>query len=201
MKTYIKNLIASTLSLVILAGITTSAKADSGLTVLNNVKKVNKVNVAGNVNLILVQSADEHVKVYDSYYEKNALVQEKDGELRISSYEKQPLTVVVYTSNISAISASDNATVSTYGKLSVLDLDVTLNDQATAVLNTNTITLNTTVKGNADLTLAGNSLDYNAVVNNISKINMTAFSAANVNLQSQNAIPAYNNLLNSAIAE
>ncbi len=202
MNTSIKNLIAATLTVVVLAGATLTTKAnDKPVTVLSDVKKVNKINVSGNVELILVQSDDESVKVYDNYYTKNALVQQKDGELRISSYEKQTLTVVVYVSNLSSITASDNATVKTNGKFSALALDVNLNDNAKAILNTNTISLNTNVKGNADLTLTGSTLEYSAVVNNSSKVSMNDFAAESSNIRSQNVTATAFKSLALTIAE
>ena len=186
MKTSIKNLIAVTLTLVVLTSTSLITRADDqAVTVLSDVKKVNKISVSGNVELILVQSADESVKVYDKYYTKNALVQQKAGELRISSYDKEKLTVVVYVSNLSSITASENATVRTHGKFSALDLEVNLNNNSTAILNTNTISLNTNVKGNAVLTLSGTTEEYNAVVNSLSKVNMNEFVAENSNIRSQ----------------
>ncbi|MES2651181.1 MAG: DUF2807 domain-containing protein [Bacteroidota bacterium] len=197
MKIAIKNLIAATLTLVVLTSATLTTKADdNAVTVLTDVKKVNKINVSGNVELILVQSADESVKVYDNYYTKNALVQQKGSELRVSSYEKETLIVVVYVSNLSSITASENATVKTHGKFSALDLDVTLNNNSKAILNTNTLSLNTNVKGNAVLTLTGSTIDYNAVVNNLSKVSMNDFVAETSNIRSQNvnAIASVNSL-------
>jgi len=187
MNTSIKNLIAAVLTLVVLTSTTMITKADDNkVTVLADVKKVSKINVSGNVELILVQSADESVKVYDNYYTNNALVQQKDGELRVSSYNKEKLTVVVYVSNLSSITASDNALIKTFGKFSALDLAVNLSDNAQADLNTNTISLNTNVKGNADLTLTGSTLAYTASLNNISKVNMNAFVAESSSVRSQN---------------
>ncbi len=188
MKTSIKNLIAATLTLVVLTSATLTTKADdNAVTVLSDVKKVNKINVSGNVELILVQSADESVKVYDNYYTKNALVQQKGSELRVSSYEKETLIVVVYVSSLSSITASENATVKTHGKFSTLDLEVNLDNNSKAILNTNTLSLNTNVKGNATLTLTGNALEYNAIVNNLSKVNMNDFIAETSTIRSQNA--------------
>jgi len=203
MKTSIKNLIAATLTLVVLASATLTTKAnDNTVTVLSDVKKVNSINVSGNVELILVQSADESVKVYDNYYTKNALVQQKNGELRISSYEKETLTVVVYVSNLSSITASENAVVKTHGKFSALDLQVNLKDSSIAILNTNTISINTTLKGNASLTLTGSTSDYSAIVNNLSKVNMNNFVAESSNIRSQNEnIAPRVNALNALNAE
>lgn len=190
MKPFIKNIVAATLTLGILTSATLATKADDhAITVLADVKKVTKIDVSGNVELILVQSANESVKVYDNYYTKNALVQQKDGELRVSSYEKEPLTVVVYVSNLSSITASDNATVKTHGKFSTLDLTVDLNDHAKAILNTNTISLNTNVKGSANLSLSGYTTDYNAVMNSSSKVSMNDFVAESTNIRSKNVNP------------
>ena len=186
MKTSIKNLIAATLTLVILTGPAITVKANDNTTVLADVKKVNKINVSGNVELILVQSADESVKVYDSYYTKNALVQQKDGELRVSNYNKETLTVVVYVTNLSSITASDNATVRTHGKFGALDLSVSLKDNATADLNTSAVSLTTNIKDNANLTLSGSAFDYTAVVGSVAKINMNDFAAENSDIRSQN---------------
>jgi hypothetical protein len=202
MNTSIKNLIAATFTLVVLMSTTIMVKADdSKVTVLTDVKKVNKINVSGNVDLILVQSATESVKVYDDYYANNALVQQKDNELRISSYNAEKLTVVVYVSNLTSITASENASVKTFGKFSALDLAVNLTDNAKAELNTNTISLNTNVKGNADLTLTGSTLEYNALLNNISKVNMNAFVAENSLIRSQNVVAAPVKALDLSITE
>lgn len=203
MKTSIKNLIATSIACLTLLAAAPMVKADAGnMTILKEVKKVNRVNVAGNVNLILVQSNDEHVKIYDNYYQKNAYIQERDGELRISSYDKETLTVVVYVKNLNSLTASDNAKVSTFGQLSTLELNVTLKDNAKANLNTNTITLNTNLSGSSDLVLAGASLDYMASINQSAKVNMDTFAASNVEFKTKNTVSSpIQGLAIKAIAE
>jgi hypothetical protein len=187
MKTSIKTIIALALTTAVISGTTLAAKAnDNQITVLSETKKIDKINVAGNVEVILVQSANESVKVYDNYYSKNALVQQQNGELRISSFDKKPLTVVVYVASLSSITASNNATVKTNGVFNTLGLDVTLNDKASAHLNTNTVNLFTKVNGQANLTLTGSTEDYYAVMGSVAKLNMAQFSALSTNIQSQN---------------
>jgi hypothetical protein len=188
MKNSIKNLIALSLTVVALTGsaLVTKAADNEKQTVLTDVKKVSKINVSGNVELILVQSADENVKVYNDYYASNALVQQKNGELRISSFNKETLTVIVYVTNLTSITASDNATVKTSGKFSTLNLDVNLNDKATANLNTSTISLNANVTGQANLTLSGTTEDYYAVLGSLAKLNMNQFAAENTDIKTQN---------------
>ncbi|RZK51380.1 MAG: hypothetical protein EOO87_17780 [Pedobacter sp.] len=189
MKTSIKTLIALTLTGLVLTSATVNVKAADNtqqVTTLSEVKKVNKINVSGNVELILVQSADESVKVYDNYFSKNALVQQKDGELRISSFNKETLTVVVYVSNLNEITAANNATVRTAGKFNTLDLEVNLKDNATAKLNTNTISLSTNVSGQANLTLSGSTMAYDAILGSVAKVNMEQFAAESTSIKSQN---------------
>ena len=193
MKNSIKNLAAAlTLTGVLFTGSAFANKTTDNpqVTVLAEVKKVNKINVAGNVELILVQSADESVKVYDNYFSKNALVQQKDGELRISSFEKETLTVVVYAAQINEITASNDASVKTFGKFNGLDLSVNLKDNASAQLNTNTISLTTNINGNANLTLSGTTETLNAVLGSVAKVNMDNFAAQSTSIKSKNVMVA-----------
>lgn len=188
MKTSIKTLIALTITTLALTLSTVNVQAaDSNqITVLTEVKKVNKISVSGNVELILVQSADESVKVYDTYFSKNALVQQKNGELRISSFNKETLTVVVYVSNLSTLTASDNSTIKTFGKFNALSLDVNLNDKTTAILNTNTVNLHANLNGQSNLSLTGTSDEYSAIMGSFSTVNMSRFTANATNIQSKN---------------
>ena len=192
MKTSIKNLFAAILTVAISASATSlvNATATKKVTVVGEVKKFNKLNVAGNVEVILVQSPNQSVQVYDSYYSKNALVQEKNGELRISSFDKETLTVVVYANQLNEITASDNAVVKTNGKFSALSLAVTLKDQAKAILNTNTIDLFANVNGQSNLTLSGKTTEYIAAINSTSSINMDKFTAENSSIQAKNTAVA-----------
>ncbi len=200
MKTSIKNLIATTIACLTLLIVAPAAKADaSKMTILKEVKNVKHINVAGNVNLVLVQSTDEQVKVYDNYYQKNAYVQEKNGELRISNFDKEILTVVVYVQNLNSLTASDNAVVKTFGKISTLELNVNLKDNVKAHLNTNTVTLNTNLNGNSDLVLVGNSTEYIASVNSTSKVNLDTFAASQIQFKSKNTSSAPITGLNQAL--
>lgn len=187
MKTAIKSIALSTIAALVLTGSSLCAFAadDKKETTLNEVKKVNSVKVSGNVELILVQSNAESVKVYDDYYAKNAVVQQRDGELRISSYEKETLTVVVFTNSLNTISASDRAKVKTYGKFNALSLDVKLENKATADLNMNAIDLTSDVADDSSLTLTGSAVNYNGLMGNFAKVNLAQFNAEETNLQSK----------------
>ena len=185
MKTSIKNLIASLLTTVVL---TSSAFASSDepktMTVLNQVKNISKLVISGNVEVFLIQAPIESVKVYDSYYSKNALVQQEQGVLRISSFQKETLKVAVYVNNLSSIQASDNAIVKTFGKVSFLSLDVILKDKASAYIEANTVSLYTSVKDSASLTLSGATEDHTAVLGSVAKISMNQFTASSSSVSS-----------------
>lgn len=192
MKTSIKNLFAVVLGVTIM---TTSAFANdnvksvketktNNVTILSEVKNISKIVVTGNVDVFVMQAPTESVKVYDSYYSKNALVQQKEGVLRISSFEKERLAVTVYVRNISAIEASDNATVKTYGKANFLTLDVVLKDKASADINVNAVNLYTSVKDNASLKLSGSTDEHYALMGTSAKMTTGNFVAAHSDVKS-----------------
>ncbi len=194
MKTSIKNLFAAVLGLVVMSSSAfanesgknnnnTNAKEKS-FTILNEVKNINKIVATGNVEVFVVQAPTESVKVYDSYYSKNALVQQKDGVLRISSFEKEPLSVTVYVRNLTAIEAGDNATVKTFGKVSFLTLDVVLKDKATADINAKTVSLNTSVSDNASLKLSGSTEEHFALMGTSAKMSTGQFIAGTSDIKS-----------------
>lgn len=172
MKNSIKNLVVATLGLVFIGTTAFAANGtETSVTVLKEIKNINKIVASGNVDVYVMQAPTESVKVYDTYYSKNALVQQKDGVLRISSFGKERLAVTVYVRNLSAIEASDEALVKTYGKVNFLALDVILKDKAQADINANTVSLFTSVKDQASLKLAGTAFDFQSVFN--SSANMT----------------------------
>ncbi|RYG22059.1 MAG: hypothetical protein EOO07_00970 [Chitinophagaceae bacterium] len=188
MNTSIKNLISAVLTTVVLTSSafasTDEQKNTNTVTILNQVKNINKLVVSGNVEVFIIQAPTESVKVYDSYYSKNALVQQEQGVLRISSFQKETLKVAVYVNNLSAIQASDNASVKTFGKVSFLSLDVILKDKATADINTSTISLFTSVKDSASLTLSGATEDHTAVLGSVATMSMNQFAAVNSSVTS-----------------
>ncbi|TCD12919.1 hypothetical protein EZ449_02420 [Pedobacter frigidisoli] len=186
MKNSIKNLFAAALVMVTLSSATAVANAsenNASYTTLTQVKNINKIVVSGNVKLILVQDAKESVEVYNAYYAKNALVQQQGSELRISSYDKNTLTVIAHVNNISNIEASNTATVTTAGNFNLLNLNVVLNDQASADIKANTVNLFASVNDSASLNLAGTTESHTAIVGSQSKMKMGDFTAKESNIK------------------
>jgi len=185
MKTSIKNLFAAALTIVALSSanlVANATEVNANYTALTQVKNINKIVVSGNVKVILVQDGRESVEVYDKYYAKNALVQQQGGELRISSFDKETLTVIAHVNNLSAIEASNNSTITTAGKFNLLNLSVVLKDQASANINANTVCLYTKVNDGAHLKLEGATEDHIAVMGTLAKLKMDGFTAQNTNI-------------------
>ena len=149
-------------------------------TVLTNVSKINKIEVRGNVELYVSDGEADQVKVYNKYYEQSALVQSQNGVLRISSYAGQKLVVWVKSTDLRAITAYDNAEVRSFGKLSPLDLTVTLNDNAYGKLRVEGYGMNVVLKDRAKADLAGNVEEGTLRYNRSATMNSTEFAAAHL---------------------
>src|ERR1700709_1713185 len=99
-------------------------------TVLTDISTINKIEVYGNVELYVSDATTDQVKVYNQYYSESALVQSKNGVLRISSYKNEKLVVWVSAKDLRTISAYDNAEVKSFGSLSKIELNVDLHNNA-----------------------------------------------------------------------
>ncbi|MFC3561333.1 GIN domain-containing protein [Pedobacter jamesrossensis] len=185
MKTSIKTLFAAALTTIILGTASVAANAtenNNNYTNLTSIKNISKIKISGNVKLILVQDANESVEVFDNYFAKNALVQQQNGELRISSFTATPLTVIAHVNNISSIEASNTSTVATAGNFNLLNLNVVLNDNAAADIKANTVSLITSINGSSNLVLSGSTESYTAVLGSSAKVGMNDFTANDSNV-------------------
>jgi hypothetical protein len=158
-------------------------------TVLTTVNKISKIEVRGNVELYVSDSDADQVKVYNKYYEESALVQSQNGVLRISSYADQKLVVWVKSSDLRAISAYDNAEVKSFGKLSSIDLNVSLHNDASAKLNLDAYSANVTLADHAKADLSGTATDMTLkhdLATSVNKVNLTA-----LHMTENRNVPAY----------
>jgi len=158
-------------------------------TVLTTVNKISKIEVRGNVELYVSDGDADQVKVYNKYYEESALVQSQNGVLRISSYADQKLVVWVKSTDLRSISAYDNAEVKSFGKLSPIELSVSLHNEASAKLNLDAYSANVTLADHATADLAGTANDMTLkhdVATSVNKVNFTA-----VHMTENRNVPAY----------
>jgi hypothetical protein len=170
-------------ALTLVTGIANTTKAatantgDQAYTVLTDVSAINKIEVRGNVELYVSDASTDQVKVYNKYYSQSALVQSKNGVLRIASYSPEKLVVWVSANDLRSISAFDNADVKSFGSLSKIEFDVDLHDNASARLNLDAFNASVTVKDNAKADLKGyaNELNLNRdIESNVKSSNFTA---------------------------
>lgn len=183
MKTRIVTLITL---LTIILGISVSSAATRNNSyvvqapVVVAVNNINKIEASGNVEVYVTSGDKDQVKVYDKYYAKNALVQGKDGVLRIASYTADKLVVLVTVTDLHAITANDNAIVKSYRRLSLIDLNLVLNNSASAQLNFNALSANVTLNHRATADLSGSVIDYELAYSQSSTLNKTNLAVVNV---------------------
>jgi hypothetical protein len=172
MKTKILSIIvlaAAALSFITPAEAATANSAT--YTILTDVSHINKIEIYGNVELYISDGATDQVKVYDKYYSESALVQNKNGVLRISSYKTQKLVVWVTAADLRSISAYDNAEVKSFGNLSKIEFDVDLHNNASAKLKLDAFSANVTLTDRAKAELSGNAEQFSLNHNQASSIN------------------------------
>jgi hypothetical protein len=176
MKTKILSII---LLFVAMSGLSQSTYAatvnNADYTVLNDIKAINKIEVRGNVELFISDNPVEQVKVYNKYYSENALVQYKNGTLRITSYNAEKLIVWVSTADLRSVSAFDNAEVKSFGTLSKIEFNVDLHNNASAKLNLDAYSANITLTDHAKAELSGTATEFGLSANASSTVVKTDF--------------------------
>jgi hypothetical protein len=146
-------------------------------TVLNDIKAINKIEVRGNVELFISDNSVEQVKVYNKYYSENALVQYKNGLLRITSYNAEKLIVWVSADDLRSISAYDNAEVKSFGTLSKIEFNVDLHNNASAKLSLDAYSANVTLTDHAKAELSGTATEFDLRTNASSTVVKNDFIA------------------------
>jgi hypothetical protein len=142
-------------------------------TTLTNVSNISEIQIRGNVELYVSAGTADQVKVYNNYYSNNALVQDDKGVLRIASYSTQKLTVWVTANQLAKLSVYDNSTVKSFGKLSAINLDVELYNNASAQLNMDAFSANVKVNDNAKANLTGDVTEGTLKANNTANLNVS----------------------------
>ena len=155
-----------------------AAKDNEVSTIVPNVSKINKIEVRGNVEVFITDGENDQVKVYNKYYAESALVQSQKGVLRITSYSDQKLVVWVKAADLRSITAYDNAEVRSFGKLSPIEMDINLHNNAYAKLDINGYSANITLSDRAKADLTGNVNECNLKYNRSATVNTTNFAAA-----------------------
>jgi hypothetical protein len=148
-------------------------------TVLADITNINEIEASGNVEVYVTSGDKDQVKVCDNYYTQNGLVQAENGVLRISSYTKDKLIVMVTVTDLRAITADYNAVIKSTGTLSALELNVNLNSNAAAYLKLDAFAAVFTVNDTAKAFLSGDVNDYELDHSTSSNVHSAKLVAAN----------------------
>jgi len=156
---------------------TTAPVNNATYTVVNDISAINKIEVYGNVELYISDGSADQVKVYNKYYAESALVQSRNGVLRISSYKAEKLIVWVTANDLHSISAFDNAEVKSFGDISKIEFNVDLHNNASAKLSLDAFSASLTVNDHAKADLSGTANEFTLTHNVGSSVNNCNFKA------------------------
>jgi len=178
-----KKIILSALTLTaVVFGTANLSKAatvnSAAVTTLTDISTINKIEVYGNVELYISDASSDQVKVYNKYYSENALVQSKNGTLRISSYSPEKLVVWVSANDLRSVSAYDNSEVRSFGEISKIEFNVDLHDNASAKLNLDAFNASVTVNDHAKADLNGTAEQFILTHNYAASVNNFNFKSA-----------------------
>ncbi|RWY48035.1 GIN domain-containing protein [Mucilaginibacter gilvus] len=134
---------------------------DDAFTILQDVGAISSIEVHGNVQLFITDAPADVIKVYNKYYAESALIQNKDGVLRISSYGNEKLVIWVKANDLRSVSLFDNAQINSFGTLSKIEFSVDLHNNAQANLNLNAFKLTLHVSNNAKADINGSAEEFN----------------------------------------
>ena len=169
----------TTIFTIIAASIATLSTSAFASTTLNTIGSFNAIEVHGNVELVVANGEKNNVELNNNYYAENAMVQTSNGTLRIASYSAEKLVVYVTANDLRSIEAFDNASVKSEGKLSAIQMEVSLHGNAYAALNLDNFAANVTVDDAAKADISGNVTEYAFNHSLTSVVNQKALVADN----------------------
>lgn len=179
MKTKILSIAALLIIFSSISKISNAATAkNDDYVVLNDTRAINKIEVHGNVELFISNNPAGKVEVFNKYYSESALVQNRNGVLRISSYDNEKLIVWVAAADLRSVSAYDNAEVKSFGELSDIEFSIDLHDHASAKLNLNAYSADVTLRDHSRIELSGTATEFDLSRNADSSMTGLGFSAA-----------------------
>ena len=181
MKTSIKTLFATALTVIALTSSAFSSFAHDGeknQKVAATAMNINMVTIKGDVDVYLVKSDKEDIKIISSSVEDPAVRIEKKGpKLFITGAENERVTMYVYVKDLRRIEAWNTSNVKTQGAFDLNALQVLLHDNAKANLNVNTKSLYTVIKDEASLKLSGKTDTHDVSRSEYATLKMHKFNA------------------------
>lgn len=184
MKTSIKTTLATALALVfsVSTAFTTLATERTGEpTVSASKMNVNMVVVTGDVDVYLIHSDKEDIKVISNNTDANVSVKKRGAKLYIQGSKSERVTMYVYLKDLKRIDASNTAYVKTQGDFKLSALQIFLKDTAKANLNVNTESLYTVIKDHSNLKLKGSTTTHDLIKGAYANLKADDFQADSTN--------------------
>ena len=192
MKTLTKTLFAAALTAVVLtsSAMATFATQQVKTEVSASADGFNKIWVSGNVKIVLTQGDKPSVIGTSNYDSTKTSVLSKGQTLYINSMESGQVTLNITVKDLQRIEAYGQSVVVTSNNFDVKNLQLFLNQSATAKIKTTVGSLYTIVKDNAVLKLNGTADKSTMVASNIKNVKMGDFASLKSESYASEAIMA-----------
>jgi hypothetical protein len=178
MKNLAKSLFAVALTAVVLtssAMTTFAAEPVVKETKTSSTASFNKIWVSGNVKIVLTQGDKQGVVGTNNYDSKNTSVLSKGNTLYINSTESGQVTLNITVKDLERVEAYGHSVVVTSNNFDVKNLQLFLNQSATAKISTTAASLYTVVKDNAVLKLNGSAGRSTMIASNMKNVKLGDF--------------------------
>jgi hypothetical protein len=193
MKTLTQTLFAAALTAVVLtssAMTTFAAEPVTTVATSPSVAGFNKIWVSGNVKIVLTQGDKEVVSGTDNYDSAKTSVLSKGQTLYINSTESGTVTLNITVKDLQRVEAYGQSVVVTSNNFDVKNLQLFLNQSATAKIRTTAQSLYTIVKDDAVLKLNGTAGQSTMVATNMKNVKMADFASLRSESYASEAIMA-----------
>jgi hypothetical protein len=180
MKTLTKTLFAAALTAVVLASSAMTTFATEQVAtelVAPSAEGFNKIWVSGNVKLVLTQGDKPRVIGTSNYDSTKTSVLSKGQTLYINSTESGQVILNITVKDLQRVEAYGESVVVTSNNFDVKNLQLFLNQSATAKIKTTVGSLYTVVKDNAMLKLNGTADKSTMVASNIKNVKIGDFAS------------------------
>lgn len=191
MKNLTKTLFAALVAAVVLtssAATTFAAEPVKMETSALSAKDVTRIRVSGNVRVILTQGSKEQVVGTSNYDPANTSVMTDGRTIFINSAEPGLVTLSITVKDLQRVEAFGNSVVVTSNNFDVKNLQVFLNDNATANIKTTAESLYTVINDDAKLKLNGKADESTMITSKMKNVRLAKFSSDKSELYASEAI-------------
>jgi hypothetical protein len=179
MKNLTKSLLAAITAVVLISSITNTFAAKQLSTQSTPLTEVQfkMIWMSGNVRLVLTQGDNQSVVSTSNYNSSKTSVLSKGQTLYINSIESSQVTLNITVKDLERVEAYGQSVMVTSNNFAVKNLQLFLNQSATAKIKTTAESLYIVVKDDALLKLTGSADKSTMVASNMKNINLSNFAS------------------------